>query len=115
MANRLHQPHVPLPEIHWSPNEQWVWRTLRREERVDFNERCGVKLVAWEDEAWNEEEKARRLIRPEFLYTILLHEPWRGALSNWGVRLRGAYLEAPIMMPNAEIGHEVWLAGCPPR
>ena len=89
MANRLHQPHVPLPEIHWSPNEQWVWRTLRREERVDFNERCGVKLVAWEDEAWNEEEKARRLIRPEFLYTILLHEPWRGALSNWGVRLRG--------------------------
>ena len=37
MANRLHQPHVPLPEIHWSPNEQWVWRKLRRGESACLN------------------------------------------------------------------------------
>lgn len=112
MANRLHQPHVPLPEIHWSPNEQWVWRKLRRGERADFNERYGVKLVAWEEDAWNEKEKARRLIRPEFIYTILLHEPWRGALSNWGVRLRGAYFAERIRMPYAKVALSFRLRGC---
>ncbi len=112
MANRLHQPHVPLPEIHWSPNEQWVWRKLRRGEVADFNEKYGVFPTPWEDEAWNEKEKARRLIRPEFLYTILLHEPWRSALSNWGVRLGGAYFPEPIEMPMADVINELWLVGC---
>ena len=110
--NRLHQPHVPLPEIHWSPNEQWVWRKLRRGEFADFNERYGVCPLPWEEEAWNEEEKARRLIRPEFLYTVLLHEPWRSALSNWGFRLGGVYFANPIEMPHAEVVHEFWLMGC---
>ena len=110
--NRLHQPHVPLPEIHWSPNEQWVWRKLRQGESADFNERYGVCPIPWEKGAWNEEEKARRLIRPEFLYTVLLYEPWRSALSNWGFQLDGAYFVEPIMMPHAEVSHEFWLAGC---
>ena len=113
MANRLHQPHVPLPEIHWSPNEQWVWRKLRpggvRRLQPEVRRFCPIP---WEEEAWNEEEKTRRLIRPEFLYTVLLHEPWRGALSNWGVRLKGAYFAESIEMPHAEVAHEFWLVGC---
>ena len=112
MANRLRQPRVPLPEIHWSPNEQWVWRKVRRGEEADFNKRYGVCPLPWVDEAWTEEEKARRLIRPEFLYTVLLHEPWRSALSNWGFRLGGAYFAEPILMPHAEVIHEFWLTGC---
>ena len=114
MPNRLHQPHVPLPEIHWSPNEQWVWRKLRRGEEADFNARWygNSCLLPWADEAWNEEEKARRLIRPEFLNTILLHEPWRSALSNWGFRLGGAYFPASMKMPHAEVTSHFWLSGC---
>lgn len=112
MHKLRHYPPAPFSEIHWNPTEHWVWRKLSTGESADFNERYGLCPLSWVEGAWPKEEKARRRIRPQFLYTILLHEPWREALSDRGVRLVGAYLAGPVDMPHAVVRHEFCLIDC---
>jgi hypothetical protein len=75
---------VPLPMEDWSAQERWVWDMVSTGKIADFNDtgldfnRGGRELKPENEEDWKGEEGARRLLRPAFLETILLYEPWRG-------------------------------------
>src|ERR687895_1265410 len=74
----------------WMPQEQWVWEHICVGKIADFNSAkdYGDKLDPKRREGW----PANRIIRPGFLETILLYEPYRSALPHQGVRLNGAWI-----------------------
>ena len=72
----------------WSEPEKWVWEQVCRGNIADFNEKQSRELDPATSDGWTED----REIRPSFLETILLHEPYRSALPRQGVRIIGAWL-----------------------
>jgi hypothetical protein len=103
------KPWVPLPEDQWTEPERWVWERVRTGEGADFNERYELCLLPWVEEAWTEEEIKIRGLRPDFLRTILLAKPWRGLITNFGVRIRGACFFGEVNLSNSEVDCELWL------
>src|SRR5262249_31097651 len=61
----------------WTPQEQWVWTCVCRGGIADFNraEGYGGQLDPQNPEGW----PLNRILRPEFLATILVQEPYRSA------------------------------------
>ena len=58
-------------------------------------------------------EKAReRVIRPEFIRMVLLHEPWRSALTSFGFRIYGAFVPGNIDLYFANVECFFWLWAC---
>ncbi|MBE9592114.1 MAG: hypothetical protein IMF19_01415, partial [Proteobacteria bacterium] len=66
-----------LPPSVWTPQEKWVWEQVSQGEIADFNKAKGYggKLSPRKSEGWKE----NRIIRPKFLETILLQEPYQNA------------------------------------
>ncbi len=92
----------PRPE--WSETEKWVWQQVCRKETADFNRRDG-ELDPKGSDGWSE----RRLISPEFLEDILIHDPFRSALDRKGVHIVGAWIKEPIDLENTRLIHELRL------
>jgi uncharacterized protein YjbI with pentapeptide repeats len=91
----------------WAPQEKWVWQQVCVGEIADFNkgEHYGGKLNPKIPENW----PASRRLRSAFLETLLLHEPYRSALTRDGVRIMGAQFMEPVDLSGASITHKLWL------
>ena len=98
-----------LPPSVWTPQEKWVWEQVSQGEIADFNkaEGYGGKLSPRKSEGWKE----NRILRPKFLETILLQEPYQNALTHRGVRIVGAWFKEPVDLSNATIPSQLWLNG----
>jgi hypothetical protein len=98
-----------LPPSVWTSQEKWVWEQVSQGEIADFNkaEGYGGKLSPIESEGWKE----NRILRPKFLKTILLQEPYQNALTHRGIRIIGAWFKEPVDLSNATIPCQLWLNG----
>ena len=98
-----------LPPSVWTPQEKWVWEQVSQGERSYGikAEGYGGKLSPIEPEGWKE----NRILRPKFLETILLQEPYQNALTHRGVRIVGAWFKEPVDLSNATIPSQLWLNG----
>jgi hypothetical protein len=96
-----------VPLDRWTPQEKWVWKQLCEGEIADFNKMgvYGGELDPKKPEDWPDS----RILTPVFLETILLHEPYRGALTHYGVRIIGAWFREPLDLSNAILDHQLWL------
>jgi len=87
----------------WTKQEKWVWQKLCAGEIANFNEAEGYggELNPKELEGWTES----RILRAKFIETILLQEPYRGALTKLGVYIIGAWFKEPLDLENAIFAH----------
>ena len=92
----------PLDE--WLDSEMWAWTEICEGRIADFNRRPGNETLdprnPEHDMKWAD---GRRTLSPDFLTTILLHEPFRSAVPHRGVHIFGAYFEDTINMSDASI------------
>lgn len=95
------QPCQTPPRPEWTKPEKWVWQQVCEGKIADFNTLHKGKLNPRDSDGWSPE----RLISPEFLETILLHDPFRSALSRRGVCIVGAWVTKPIDLQNARLAH----------
>ena len=93
------------PQPSWTDVEKWVWSRLCVGEIADLTQRDGRKLDPSLAEGWDE----KRRLSPEFLEMILLHKPWSSALPRQGVRIVGAYFDAPVDLAESSLEHPLWL------
>lgn len=93
----------------WSAQEQWAWdKRICLGKIADLSTRpagkgggCDVsKAEDWPDD---------RVLKPQFIQTILLHEPFRSAFVRRGVRIRCAKFEKHLDMSQVHIKQELWL------
>ena len=84
-----------------------MWSKVCVGEIADFNTEPGYggDLYPHEPEGWPES----RVLTPEFLETILLHEPFLSAQTRRGVRIFGAWFKGPISLTGGEIKRELSL------
>ncbi len=91
------------PLDKWTPQEKWVWVQVCEGKTADLNEfedsSGNINIDPKNSKEWDES----RVLTPEFLETILLHEPYRGALTRHGVRIQGAWLREPLDLSNASL------------
>jgi len=95
------------PIESWTQQEKWVWKQVCERKIADFNkaEGYGGKLDPKKGEEWPE----TRVLRPAFLETILLHEPYRSALPRQGVRIVGAWFTESLDLSFAILVQQLWL------
>lgn len=96
---------IPGPHLAWRPSEQWVWQHLCAGAIADFNAREGKTLDPSDPAGWND----TRVVSAAFLETVLLQEPYRGALCRQGVRIVGAWFKEALDLESARLGHTLWL------
>jgi uncharacterized protein YjbI with pentapeptide repeats len=89
----------------WTPQEKFVWTSARQGMVADLNS-AGNELDPKKTDKWPDD----RILRPEFLETILLNEKYRSCLTRKGVRIVGARFTKSIDFENAELRHDLWLA-----
>lgn len=91
----------------WTPQEKWVWKQACEGKIADFNkpQDYGGKLDPRKSEDW----PLNRVLRPGFLETILLHEPYRSALTRHGVHIHGAWFREPLDLSCATLTHSLYL------
>jgi len=97
----------PLPD--WMPQEKWVWKQVCKGEIADLNKFEGLDTKVDPGKFGHLSEI--RILTPDFLETILLHEPFRGALTRYGVRIVGAWFTDQIDLSDAILVHPLWLEG----
>jgi hypothetical protein len=93
------------PHPGWSPQEKWVWEKVCAGGIADFNKLDGSELDPGNPEGWPDE----RIITLKFLETILLYEPYRGAIPRQGVQVYGAWFKDKIDLSNASLAHQLVL------
>ena len=96
------------PRPTWSDTEKWVWNQICVDAIADLNKHFdpgGPPLDPRSPDGWTDERK----LSSAFLGTILLHDPWRGAIPRGGVRIVGAWFGETVNLDQAEITHEFWL------
>ncbi len=91
-------------EFKWTEPEIWVWKRVCEGESADFNKRYGFVDTNTMG-PWTEE----RQLSATFLETILLHEPYRGALTRNGVRIVGAWFRQPVDLEGSTLDRQLWL------
>jgi hypothetical protein len=94
------QPACAVPaDPGWTAQEAFVWERLCAGETADLNAApaFGGRLDAKSPEHWPDS----RTLRPAFLESILLKEPYRQALSRRGVAIVGAQFAAPVDLSEA--------------
>jgi len=102
------------PYEKWSEPEKWVWQKTCGGQIADFSKQYGLAepLNPKDPNSWDEIERNRRLLSPEFLETILLHQPWRGGITRLGLRIVGAIFAEPLDLSRASVDHRLWLDFC---
>src|SRR5262245_18420861 len=75
----------------WTLQEHWVWTCVCSGVIADFNrtEGYGGQLDPKKPEGW----PLNRILRPEFLATILGQEPYRSAIPHQGVHIVGGWFK----------------------
>jgi cytoskeletal protein CcmA (bactofilin family) len=94
-----------VPESVWSDPEKWVWEKVCKGEVADFNLKFQNELKPQDSEGWT----ADRMIRAEFLETVLLLDPYKSSLPRRGLRIAGALIKEKIDLSNARITSEWWI------
>lgn len=95
----------PLPD--WMPQEKWVWKKVCEGKIADLSKFEGFNTkVALGEFGYLSEI---RILTSEFLETILLYEPFRGALTRHGVRIVSAWFKDPIDLSDATLAHPLGL------
>jgi uncharacterized protein YjbI with pentapeptide repeats len=95
------------PRDDWTPQEKWVWKQVCEGKTANFNatEGYGGTLDPKGKEDWPD----NRVLRPEFLKTILLYEPYRSALTRKGVWIVGALFKMPLDLSSANLSQDLLL------
>lgn len=83
----------------WTPQEIWVWSKIKAGEEANFNLKENLTLNPRNSAGWKE----NRVLRPEFLGTILLKEPYRNQITPYGVRITGAWFKECINLSEQAI------------
>ena len=95
------------PHPDWTSQEQWVWMQVCEGKIVNFNTAKGYG--GWLDPKEAEHWPEMRILRPVFLETILLYEPFRSILPHQGVRIIGAWFKESLDLSNVTLAHRLWL------
>ena len=88
----------------WNKAEQFVWNQVCLGKMADFND-INAGYGGYLDPKTKDKRWEQREIRPEFLETILLHEPWRSAVPRQRVGIMGVRFTKPLDLLNAELIH----------
>jgi len=104
---RPDEPCRTNPIASWTPQEKWVWEQVCVGKIADLGIIKAVvgTLTQKETKEWSE----KSVLRPAFLETILLHEPYRGAITRHGVRIVGAWFKETLDLSNATLSHPLSL------
>jgi hypothetical protein len=97
-----------IDQNDWTPQERWVWERVTQGEIADFHgagASYGGPLDPKEPKGWPES----RVLRPGFLETVLLHQPWRSQIPHQGLRIAGAWFREPLDLSNVELSCALWL------
>ena len=87
------------PREVWTEPEKWAWTQICEGRIADFNNRSGTTLDPKKPDGWSED----RALGSAFLETVLLYNPYRGALTHKGVRIVGGWFREPINLEGARI------------
>jgi hypothetical protein len=92
----------------WTPQEKFVWERVCVGEVANFNAAPGYggRLDPMKPADWPQS----RVLRPAFLETILLKDPYRRALTRRGVIIVGARFVETIDLASADLQHPLVLA-----
>jgi hypothetical protein len=95
------------PRENWTEQEEWIWEQICTGRVADFNETeiYGGSLDPNDNVKWPD----TRQVTPAFLETILLHEPYRGALTRQGVHIVGVWFKKPLDLSSADLAHPLRL------
>jgi uncharacterized protein YjbI with pentapeptide repeats len=93
------------PHESWSHLERWVWQEVCCGRIGDINRKLGWCPLPKDPDGWGPE----RRLSARFLETLLLHDPWRGAIPRQGVSIVGALFDEQVDLNEAEIAHGFWL------
>ncbi len=101
------EPCLTKPRSSWTKQEKWVWNQVCVGKIANFNEAEGYggQLDPKKPEGWPKS----RVLRPAFLETILLHEPYRSAVLRQGVRIVGAWFKETLDLSEASLAFPLWL------
>jgi uncharacterized protein YjbI with pentapeptide repeats len=94
-----------LPRESWSDLEKWVWQEIGSGCVADINVHLGKTAGPEKPDDWGTD----RRLSSAFLETILLHDPWQGAIPRQGVRIVAARFDEEVNLENARITPELWL------
>jgi uncharacterized protein YjbI with pentapeptide repeats len=105
----LQKPCRVRADPRWTQQEKFVWERVCVGEDADFNTAPGYggEFDPNEPRDWSQS----RVLRPEFLATILLEDPYSRALTRRGVTIVGARFTDGIDLSYAELQHPVALIG----
>ena len=85
----------------WTKPEQWAWKQICQGRTADFNRHLNDNLDPGDSSHLGKWRDGRRTLSPIFLKTVLLYEPFRGAVHFHGVRIVGAYVHGDINLSDA--------------
>ena len=99
------------PVKSWALQEKWAWNQICQGKTADFNigeDYGGVLDPKKKDIKWPD----TRVLSPAFLETVLLHEPYREAVTRHGIQITGAWFTKPLDLSYSTLTHEIALRGC---
>ncbi len=93
---------------NWTEQERWVWKEVCEGREADLNQREGLQHQPNNSDSWSRS----RILRPTFLESILLHEPYLRALTHRGVRIKGGWFIEPLDLSEAILTKPLSLKDC---
>lgn len=85
--------------------EKWIWEQNCIGLTANLNRYFGEEADPLYPDHWTE----NRRITQGFMETILLHQPWHGALHRQGVRIIGAWFHEGLTLDGATLPRQLWL------
>jgi hypothetical protein len=92
---------LPGSPSAWAEQEHWAWREVCEGRVAD--------LQRHRAERSSEAGGDPQLLTSRFLETILLHEPYRGAIPRQGVQVRAAHFKDGIDLSHGTMNHDLRL------
>ena len=93
---------------NWTEQEKWVWKEVCEGREADLRQREGYLPQPNNPDSWSRSQ----ILRPAFLESILLHEPYLGALTHRGVRIKGGWFIEALDLSEAILTKPLSLKDC---